>query len=135
MKRNRLAMTVALAVGLTFAVPTVARADSLELNPGFESVTRTGTSGGSQSSGDCGFLPNAPNHELYLGSDFSYLRLSVAGNGQPTLLVVGEETGDRFCARNTPEQSGYWPQGTYRVYIGDLDGASQPYTLSISENP
>lgn len=126
---------IALTLGLTLGFPQAAHADTLELSRGFDRVTRQGTSGGTENSGDCGTIATTPNHEITLTQDFAYLSLNVSGGGDPTLLVVGDDTGDRFCARSNPQQSGYWQQGTYRVYVGDLNGGSQPYTLSVSENP
>ena len=93
------------------------------------------TLGGSSRNLDCGYTAETANHEITLRQDFSYLRLQVEAEGSPTLLVIGPTSGDRFCARSLPQQSGYWQAGTYRIYVGDREGNSQPYRLSISENP
>ncbi|MBP0001338.1 MAG: hypothetical protein J7641_20500 [Cyanobacteria bacterium SID2] len=135
MQRHSFRFAIAIALGSVLAIPNVAFGESVQLAAGFQTETRSGMSGGTRNSNDCGFVSATPNHQLQLTEDFSYLRLSVAGEGQPTLVVVGPSSDDRFCARNTPQQSGYWPQGTYDIYVGNLDGGSHPYTLSISEIP
>ncbi|MCC5896415.1 MAG: hypothetical protein JJU32_00670 [Phormidium sp. BM_Day4_Bin.17] len=142
MRRNFLAQLTAIALGLVIATPTLAqtaqtgsRDEVLELTTGFEEMILEGNSGGSSSSQDCGYTAAAANHEITLRQDFSYLRLEVEAEGSPTLLVIGPDSGDRFCARSLPQQSGYWQAGTYRIYVGDRQGNSQPYRLSISENP
>ncbi|MGC9503997.1 hypothetical protein [Baaleninema sp.] len=135
MKRHPLSIAIAMALGVVLGVPGVALGETIELRSGFETETLSGTSGGSQPSDDCGSIAATPNHELQLAEDFSYLRISISGGGNPTLLVVGPESSDRFCARNTPQQSGYLQQGTYYIYVGDRNGEAHPYTLSISEIP
>ncbi|NMG58174.1 hypothetical protein E1H12_06455 [Geitlerinema sp. P-1104] len=142
MRRNSLAQLMAIALGLVIATPSLAQTsqplsldEGLDLAPGFEEITLDGHSGGSSSSQDCGYTATAANHEITLRQDFSYLRLEVEAEGSPTLLVIGPDSGDRFCARSLPQQSGYWQAGTYRIYVGDRNGSSQPYRLLISENP
>lgn len=139
MRRNSLASLTAIALGLVIATPTLAQTvppdEVLDVTPGFEEMVLEGNSGGSSNSQDCGYTAAVPNHELTLTEDFSYLRLDVLGDANPTLLVIGPDRGDRFCARSLPQQSGYWQAGTYEIYVGDLNGESAPYQLSISENP
>ncbi|MFP4652383.1 MAG: hypothetical protein ACLFM4_08155 [Phormidium sp.] len=139
MKGNSLTSLMAIALGLVIATPSLAQTvvpdEVLDLTPGFEEMVLDGNSGGSSNSQDCGYTATVPNHTLTLTEDFSYLRLDVLAEAHPTLLVIGPDSGDRFCARSLPQQSGYWQAGTYEIYVGDLNGDSAPYQLSISENP
>ena len=97
----------------------------------------SGTGGGPEAS-DCGFLPSRPSQVLRVTEGFversGFLRLAVSGGGQATLLIEGP-TG-RLCAMasgDCPAQhAGVWLAGTYRIYIGDRQGGSFPYRLSIS---
>ncbi len=96
-----------------------------------------GTSGGGQASSNCGSIATAPNHVVQLNSDFSYLRFSLQGDGQPTLLIrlpngtTSCISADANSGRiNAP---GYWEQGSYAFYVGDRSGGQYPYTLSITQ--
>lgn len=96
-----------------------------------------GTSGGGQASPNCGSIATVPNHVVQLNSDFSYLRFSLQGGGQPTLLIrlpngtTSCISADANSGRiNAP---GYWEQGSYTFYVGDHSGEQHPYTLSITQ--
>ncbi len=96
-----------------------------------------GTSGGSQASPNCGQLPATPNHVVQLNSDFPYLRFSLQGRGQPTLMIR-LPNGSTSCvsadrATGTINAPGYWEQGSYQLYVGDRTGEQHPYTLSITQ--
>ena len=122
------------AVAMTFATPSTAIGQTLELSPGFaEPTSVTGIAGGTSESGNCGYISDAPNHELILTDDFDYLRVWVNGTENLTLLVRGP--GGEFCAPRDPQQSGYWEAGTYSIFVGDRVGADENYTLSVSANP
>ncbi len=96
-----------------------------------------GQSGGDQAS-DCGVIPSRPSQVLRISEGFversGFLRMVVSAAGQPTLLIDGP-TG-RLCAMASSDRpaqhAGVWIAGTYRIYIGDRQGSSYPYRLSIS---
>ncbi|WP_156915096.1 hypothetical protein [Rubidibacter lacunae] len=102
-------------------------------------VSLRGQTGGSVDSQDCGLVPTAPSQVLQIAERINYMRLSldVPGGGNPTLLVEGPD--GRFCAiadrisGSAPELSGVWLPGEYKIYVGDIDGANNPYRLSISQ--
>lgn len=133
--------TCALSVGLTVGVVSEARADyqSFSLAPGFQPDPQVGTghSGGDRVTSDCGNVDtaSAPDHVVYLSTNFSFLRAAVNSPGDVTLLVEGP--GGRICSDDVnglmPEISGSWSAGTYNVWIGDWDGGYHRYELSLSE--
>lgn len=93
-------------------------------------------SGGPRST-DCGFLPEQTSQQIDIDPAYveqsGFLRFSVQGGGEPTLLVVGP-TG-RFCAlpnQGIAQQSGVWLPGRYNLYVGDRQGKGHAVTLSIS---
>ena len=66
------------------------------------------------------------------------LDFDVSGNsGQPTLRVVNKSTGDETCVTadnlsgSQVELSAAWEDGNYGVYVGDRNGESHTFTLSI----
>ena len=98
-----------------------------------------GQSGGSIDSQGCGFIDVTPNHEMNVNQRIGYMRLTVqATGGQPTLLVLGPNLGDRFCVLGDkvsglkPEISGVWEVGNYQIFVGDLLGEQHQFTLNIS---
>ncbi|NJL90268.1 MAG: hypothetical protein HC916_11125 [Coleofasciculaceae cyanobacterium SM2_1_6] len=100
-------------------------------------VVLRGTSGGSQASPNCGQLPTTPSHVVQLNSDFPYLRFSLQGQGQPTLMIR-LPNGSTSCvsadrATGIINAPGYWEQGSYQLYVGDRTGEQHPYTLSITQ--
>lgn len=107
----------------------------------FDTNTQTiqGQSGGSIDSKGCGFIASSPNYVINLSERLDYMRLSVqATGGEPTLLVVGPQSGDTLCALGDevsgfkPEISGVWEPGQYQIFIGDRTGATYQFTLNIS---
>ena len=129
---------LALMLGVTGAAHS--KAPVIELTPGFNAdpLAVSGKSGGQKATLDCGKIAAAPNHEIKMTQDFQYLRFSVQSAGQPTLLIE-EPGGRRTCvladgfSGGNIESPGYWKQGSYSIYIGDRAGASNPYTLSITQ--
>ncbi|WP_026102395.1 hypothetical protein [Pleurocapsa sp. PCC 7319] len=98
-----------------------------------------GQSGGSVDSQGCGFIAVTPNHQMNVEERIGYMRLTVqATGGQPTLLVLGPNLGDRFCVLGDevsglkPEISGVWEVGNYQIFVGDLLGEQHQFTLDIS---
>ena len=98
-----------------------------------------GQSGGSTDSQGCGYIADRPNHQMNLSQRIDYMRLTVqTDGGQPTLLVLGPNSGDSFCVLGDeisglkPEISGVWEAGNYDVYIGDRSGERHRFVLNIS---
>jgi hypothetical protein len=97
-----------------------------------------GTSGGTQTSTNCGSIAATPNYEVQLSSDFSYLRFSLRGSGQPTLLIRRLPNGTSSCisadtSNSTINAPGYWEAGRYAISVGDRAGGQNPYTLTITQ--
>ncbi len=104
-----------------------------------KSQTIQGQSGGTVDSKGCGFIATSPNHVMNLTKRVDYMRLTVkAAGGQPTLLVVGPNSGDSFCVLGDkisglkPEISGVWEAGVYEIYIGDRQRQNHQFSLDIS---
>jgi hypothetical protein len=101
--------------------------------------TIEGLSGGSTDSHGCGFIPDSPSYKMDLATRIDYLRFTVeAAGGQPTLLVVGPNSGDSFCVLGDqssglkPEISGVWEAGSYQIYVGDRTQDRHKFTLTVS---
>ena len=101
--------------------------------------TVRGLSGGSNNTQGCGYIPNDPSYEMNLETRIDYLRFTVrADGGQPTLLVIGPNSGDSFCVLGDrvsgldPEISGVWEPGYYQIYVGDRTGSQHQFALDIS---
>lgn len=115
-----------------------AQYEDFELSPGFNPDPRlgTGTSGGTEESGDCGDIDSTPDHLLTLTRDFDFLRISVEAPGDITLLVE-KPNGERVCADDTngvlPEVAGRYPAGRYKIWVGDW-GNSYEYQICLSQN-
>lgn len=98
-----------------------------------------GITGGNNNSGDCGYISNQPNYVINLSQQVYSLNVVVETNqGKPTLLVVGPGNGDRFCilgeasAGKYPKMGGVWAAGKYLIYVGDIQGSQNPFTLKIT---
>lgn len=124
-----------LAAGTGFEVK------SARANLKFETQTQViqGQSGGPVDSKGCGFIASSPNHTLEIDKRIDYMRLTVQSQGgEPTLLVIGPNSSDSFCALADnssgfkPEISGVWEPGIYEIYVGDRSGSSHQFTLDIS---
>lgn len=127
-------LSLPIAIGLVSLSLGSALAETIPLSPGFtEPKTSTGTSGGAIATGNCGYISNTPNHQIILAQDFDYLRVAAQNAEGLTLLVRGP--GGEFCAPRNPQQSGYWPKGTYDIFVGDRATTGNTYTLSISTTP
>ncbi|MEN9518766.1 MAG: hypothetical protein RLZZ381_1354 [Cyanobacteriota bacterium] len=101
--------------------------------------TIEGLSGGSTDSQGCGFIADSPSYKINLSQRIDYMRLTVeAAGGQPTLLVVGPNSGDSFCVLGDetsglkPEISGVWEAGYYQIYVGDRTQSQHKFILNIS---
>ncbi len=130
------AILLSLALLSAFPVISMAQIDD-KLTKGDQTIK--GQSGGLVDSQGCGFIANSPNHQLNLAQRVDYMRLTVqADGGQPTLLVLGPNSGDSFCVLGDeisglkPEISGVWEAGDYEIYIGDRSGEQHQFVLDIS---
>jgi hypothetical protein len=98
-----------------------------------------GKTGGNVNSGDCGYIADKPNHIINLMQPIYSLKIRVeASQGHPSLLIVGPGNNDRFCILGeanqgkSPEMSGVWEAGKYLIYVGDIQGNQNPFTLKIT---
>lgn len=99
-------------------------------------VVVSGNANGGQA-GQCGYVPGTPTQVVRVTEDFTSLRFSVQGSGQPTLMVTGGGRtqcvmADRF-SQGAIEIPGVWERGTYSVFVGDRAQGSHPFTLSITQ--
>jgi len=102
-----------------------------------ETVEVTGRSGGPQST-ECGYISQSPNHTVQVTDDVASLDIRVTSSGHYSLLVQGDDGFSECVMAHTYDggaiQSiGAVTQGTYRIYVGDFDGASHPFTLTIDQ--
>jgi hypothetical protein len=137
MKYLTISTLATLSLALLGSYPALSQ--GIAIAPRFQPdpMVLQGTSGGTQASPNCGQLPAAPNHIIQLNSDFPYLRFSLQGRGQPTLMIR-LPNGSTSCvsadrATGTINAPGYWEQGSYQLYVGDRTGEQHPYTLSITQ--
>lgn len=119
---------------------TLVSAEPLPITPNFkpDPIVLTGISGGKKNSQGCGKIGEEPNHVIRLSDDFKYLRFSVEGEGDLTLLIE-PPSGPPSCilydsaAGGKIQSSGLWESGIYRISIGDRSGQNHNYTLSITQ--
>ena len=130
---------VILSANSEMAIVEASSTRSKSANINQTNQTIKGQSGGSIDSQGCGFIAATPNHEMHIEQRIDYMRLTVqATGGQPTLLVLGPNLGDRFCVLGDevsglkPEISGVWEAGSYQIYVGDRIGEQYQFTLDIS---
>jgi hypothetical protein len=130
-------ITIALLTILTFSLPALSQPIP-PLNPGFtEPLTREGTSGGAENSGDCGSIASQPNHVLRVEQPIPYFSFQVETNGgTPTMLVEGPS--GRFCllphrANGPIKFAGHGDPGSYNIYVGDRSGGSHSYILTVTQ--
>ncbi len=139
MKRSKFWTVIPTALAVILAGASAARSQPLQLAPGFspDPLVVSGTSGGSQTRSGCGTVSATPNHVIRLSQDFSYLRFKVEGGGQPTLFIESPSGNTCIPADSLSggiiEAPGYWEQGTYSLYVGNLAGSQHRYTLSITQ--
>ena len=140
MKARNAWIAVPTALVMAVAASGLAYSQPLPIAPGFKPDPQLlkGTSGGSKNS-DCGYITESPSQVINVTKALPYLRLSVQSAGQPTLLIDGPS--GRFCAladtysQKQPEISGFWPEGTYSVYVGNRTPENHSYQLSVSQTP
>ena len=105
-----------------------------------QSVTEvSGNSGGSQTSAECGFIPAQPDHSFTISQPTASVSIEVTGSDDYTLLMVGPDNSSRECILahdfdgGAIQSRGLYKAGTYRLYVGDLDGASATFTLTVQQ--
>ena len=142
MKTLRLLAIVptALAMSLVLTEANLAQTPTIKINRNLQPdpMVLNGNSGGTVKS-NCGNITTEPNQVIQVTEALPYLRLTVEGQGKPTLLIDGP--GGRFCVMadsysgGKPELSGYWQPGKYLLFVGELspEKPSFNYTLSISQ--
>ncbi|MEM9806840.1 MAG: hypothetical protein AAF959_16340 [Cyanobacteria bacterium P01_D01_bin.56] len=96
----------------------------------------TGTSGGPQTSANCGFIPAQPNYSFTVNQPTQSVSIEVSGSGDYTLLMMGPNNS-RECILahdfdgGAIQSRGLYKTGTYNLYVGDIDGAGAPFTLKV----
>ena len=99
----------------------------------------TGTSGGSQTSAECGFIPAQPDYSFSITQPAASVSIEVSGTNDYTLLMVGPDTNSSECILahdfdgGAIQSRGLYKTGTYHLYVGDIDGASAPFTLTVQQ--
>ncbi|MBC6422198.1 MAG: hypothetical protein GDA43_14210 [Hormoscilla sp. SP5CHS1] len=139
MLKIRLGIIFTTIAAMMFVTAARGNPKVVQVVPTFEpdplELTR-GTSIGS-SSNNCANLASEPNIVVQLTQDISSMRFILqSAVGQPILKIDGPNSipclmADGFSGGKI-EVPGYWPQGTYSIYIGDRASGPQDYTLSIS---
>lgn len=138
MFKQWMVVPAALAMLLTSAGVVLSQT-TIQITPGFkpDPLNITGTAGGSQVTKGCGMMDSAATHIINLDSNFSYLRFTLQGAGQPTLLIQGPSGSSCVQAdslsKGKVEAPGYWEKGSYSVSIGNRESGQHPYTLSITQ--
>ncbi|MEO1591587.1 MAG: hypothetical protein AAFU71_09875 [Cyanobacteria bacterium J06632_22] len=97
----------------------------------------TGRSGGSENS-ECGYIRDIANHTVEISDAVAPLNVEVSSSGNYSLFIESDN-GYSECVRShsydggTIESMGAVPAGIYRLYVGDFDGASHPFEMTINE--
>ncbi|NEP59010.1 MAG: hypothetical protein F6K31_18640 [Symploca sp. SIO2G7] len=122
---------VSLLIVATIATPTASVYG--------QSTEITGTSGGSQASTGCGFLPTEPDYSFKVTQSTASISITVSGNNDYTLLMVGPDNSSRECILahdfdgGAIQSRGLYKTGTYHLYVGDIDGVSSPFTIIVDQ--
>ncbi|BAZ79566.1 hypothetical protein PN497_15535 [Sphaerospermopsis kisseleviana CS-549] len=127
-----------LVMSLVFNQAVLAQTPFIQINKQLptDPLVVNGISGGTVQS-NCGNITTQPSQVLQVQESLPYLRLTVEGQGQPTMLIDGP--GGRFCvladnySAKKPELSGFWQAGNYLLYVGNLSPGKHNYALSISQ--
>jgi len=97
----------------------------------------TGRSGGPQAS-DCGFISTSANHTVEIADAVAPLDVEVSSSGNYSLLIESDN-GYSECVRSHSydggaiESMGAVPAGIYRIYVGDFDGNSHPFSMTVND--
>ena len=126
-----------LALATLVSTSSAALAQSVASTPLSAPIEMSGQTGGSQASA-CGNINPSGGQRVRVTESFASLDFEVESKGNYTLLIRGPG-GFEECvfAHNYDggvlKSPGLLNQGEYRVFVGDRDGASYPYKLSISQ--
>ena len=126
-----------LALAAVVSTGSAAVAQSVARTPLAAPIEFRGQSGGRQASACGNINPNA-GQIVRVTESFASLDFEVQSQGNYTLLIKGP-SGFQECvfAHNYDggviKSPGLLNQGEYRVFVGDRNGESHPYTLSISQ--
>ena len=99
----------------------------------------SGMSGGAQTSAECGFVPAQPHYSFNITQPTASVSIEVSGTNDYTLLMVGPDNNSRECILahdfdgGTIQSRGLYKAGSYRLYVGDIDGASAPFNLTVQQ--
>ncbi|MEM8612167.1 MAG: hypothetical protein AAGF93_09135 [Cyanobacteria bacterium P01_H01_bin.105] len=122
---------VSLLIAAAVAAPTAAVY-------GQSATEISGTSGGSQTSADCGFVPAQPDYSFNITQPAASVSIEVSGANDYTLLMVGPDNS-RECILahdfdgGAIQSRGLYKTGAYRLYVGDMDGAGAPFTMTVQQ--
>ena len=116
-----------IAAAVVFAPTAAVGQTATEIN---------GTSGGPQSSADCGFIPAQPDHSFTINQPTASVSIEVSGVNDYTLLMVGPNNSRECILAHDFDEGGIqsrglYKAGTYNLYVGDIDGAGAPFTLKV----
>lgn len=136
--KTSLFATAAVVVSGLVAVSHPALAQTLQ-TPLAASVEIEGSTGGSQSTPNCGFVATTPAQVVQVTESFTSLNIRVESQGNFTVLISGPQGFSECIAANNYSNGvidapGLLNQGTYQIYVGDMTGASHPYKLTIDQN-
>ncbi len=98
----------------------------------------SGTSGGPRQSADCGFVPAQPDYSFNINQPMASVSIEVSGSNDYTLLMVGPDNS-RECILahdfdgGAIQSRGLYKEGTYNLFVGDIDGAGAPFTLTVQQ--
>lgn len=129
MKTNIRWFAIPTALVLALSSVGAVRSQSVSVAP-FQSLG--GTVNGGQK--NCDQLSGSATHVVKLNQDFPNLRFSVSGSGKPIMKVVGPD-GLNECVMaysgGQVSMPGYWKEGSYSVFLGNLVAGSHNYNLSV----
>ena len=126
-----------LALAAVMSAGSAAMAQTVAKTPLSAPIEMSGQTGGSESSA-CGNIDPSGGQRVQVTETFASLDFEVESQGNYTLLIKGPG-GFEECefAHNYEggvlKSPGLLNQGEYQVFVGDRDGESHPYTLSISQ--
>ncbi len=131
-----LSLVTALSLGAVNSLGAVAQAQSTVRTPLAAPVELSGTTGGAQADSACGSINTSAAQVVQVTESFAALNFEVQSAGDYTLLITGPNNFKEcvFAHDGSSIKSpGLLNQGEYQVYVGDRQGESHPYTMSITQ--
>lgn len=130
--RRILAATAGLLIPLTLGGSALAQQS---ISTPVQNYQVSGSSGGPRQS-SCGFI-GQPALRVQVNEPLASLRFRASGGGALTLLVSNGQSQDCVMSDGLSggavELPGVWEQGTYSVFVGDRNGNSYQYQLSVTQ--